>query len=115
MTGGRDYKHAHKVFEALGEYLEDECSGLLGELCVIQGGSTGADAWARRWAEESGVCSATFHANWTKLGDIAGPMRNRQMFKFLDISAVLAFPGGAGTKGCIREAKRSGVEVRLID
>jgi hypothetical protein len=114
VTGGRGYRHAWRVFEELGRVLEEDCEGVLARLCVVQGGASGADAHAQEWARSQGVCSVTFEANWTKLGDVAGPIRNRWMFKFMPIDIVLAFPGGTGTQGCVREARRMGVDVREI-
>ena len=64
-------------------------------------------------------------AEWSRLGMAAGPIRNQAMLEEAGALAhcdgaellVLAFPGGAGTASCIREARQwhrfSGGEVRM--
>ena len=64
-------------------------------------------------------------AEWSRLVVAAGPIRNQAMLEEAGGLAhragaellVLAFPGGAGTASCIREARKwhrfSGGEVRM--
>ena len=76
---------------------------------VITGGSSGADYWAKMWAESKGIQTVELCANWNYHGRAAGPIRNRKMAEIGD--CVIAFPGGGGTENMISIGKRLGMEV----
>ena len=71
---------------------------------IVQGGAKGADLGAKLWAKANGIKCTEFPAEWTKYGDSAGMIRNREMGNYAD--ALLAFPGGIGTAGMIKTAER---------
>jgi predicted Rossmann-fold nucleotide-binding protein len=107
VCGGRDYSDESAVWGAL-----DALRQRYGRLTVIQGGATGADELARRWA----VIQASTHlinepADWKKHGKAAGPIRNQRMLDEHRPDLVLAFPGGRGTADMVRRAKSAGVNV----
>jgi hypothetical protein len=107
VTGGRDYGDAQRVFEAL-----DAIHQHRGPItCVMQGGAAGADAFARTWADLSGVDLISFQPDWKKRGRRAGPERNREMVQVGKPDLVLAFPGRNGTANAIDEGRRAGIEV----
>lgn len=58
-----------------------------------------------------------FPAEWEKYGKSAGPIRNRQMLDE-NPDLVIAFhddiESSKGTKDCIKEAEKRGIEVQLI-
>lgn len=81
--------------------------------CLIEGGAEGADKLARKWAERRGVHYAEVPALWDYYKKRAGPMRNKTML-LLQPQLVVAFPGGDGTAGMIRLARRAKVDVLLI-
>jgi hypothetical protein len=54
VTGGRDYADADKIAETLSKIAPD---------VVLEGGQTGADQLARRWAEKQGLFNAIVPAN----------------------------------------------------
>lgn len=76
---------------------------------------TGADELAMRWAKRRKVQFTGFMANWQQLGTAAGPERNGRMLREFRPDKVLAFPGGAGTADCVRQAEALGIEVIRID
>jgi predicted Rossmann-fold nucleotide-binding protein len=104
VCGGRDYDEWKSVARALVE---------LKPTVVIQGGASGADRLAARWADINGVPIVTYPALW-KQGKKAGPMRNAFMLQDGRPDIVLAFPGGRGTDGMVKLAEDAGVPVRRI-
>lgn len=112
VCGGRDYMKEWIVFGVLENlYLEH------GErLVVIEGGARGADRAAAMWADTWAKCGHAvehiqFKANWREHGKGAGPRRNAKMLAEGKPDLVVAFPGGAGTRNMIEQAKQAGVEV----
>jgi hypothetical protein len=101
VCGGRDYNDPDHVFRVL--------TGI-GPTEVIEGGASGADAFAKAWALQRGVQIRTVFADWQKHGRAAGPIRNGEMLK-LNPDAVVAFPGGRGTADMVRQAKAAGIKV----
>ena len=107
VCGGRDYRDVVTVGAVLGGIHR---SG--GIDVIIEGGATGADDLARRYAEWQGIQLETYPADWS-LGKAAGPIRNRQMIEEGRPDLVVAFPGGAGTPNMVKQARRAGVEVLI--
>jgi hypothetical protein len=64
---------------------------------LIEGGATGADSLARRWAMARGIEVATYRANWDRYEHRAVPIRNSQMLREGRPELVVAFKGGRGT------------------
>ena len=89
----------------------------LGITTIIEGEARGADALARRYAERRGLDVLPFPALWDKYGRSAGPIRNAQMLSEGKPELVIAFrgPGSRGTQNMIDQAKKTGIEVRIID
>ena len=81
---------------------------------LIQGGASGADNLANRWALDNGIVSVTFHAPWPGLGKAAGPIRNQTMLDVAKPDLVLAFPGGTGTRDLCKRAKGMGIDTREV-
>ncbi len=106
VTGGRDYQNRGKVFQVLDSLHEKFDITLL-----VNGGCTGADHLAVRWARGLGVPYCTFPANFDFYGGRGGPMRNRYMLRFIKPGLVVAFPGGQGTSGCVKIAEEMGLTV----
>lgn len=65
-------------------------------LVIIEGGASGADAFAAEWAEnnirynQGNVVHEMYPADWATYGKAAGPMRNRQMLES-GVDLCLAF------------------------
>jgi SLOG family YspA-like protein len=99
VCGGRKFTDKALVYRTL-----DALAAEHGVLYVIEGGARGADALARTWRHDKLQPGKTFHADWTRYGDAAGPMRNRKMLVDGQPDLVLAFPGGDGTADMMRQA-----------
>jgi hypothetical protein len=83
-------------------------------IVVIEGEQRGADLFAREWAEENGLEVRGYPADWKTYGKSAGFIRNKQMLEDGNPHAVIAFPGGPGTKMMIDLARKEGIPVRVI-
>lgn len=104
VCGGRDYAERDIVFGTLDALKEEH-----GEIFVISGAAKGADSLALEWALENGGNLAAYHANWTKHGKAAGPIRNQQMLDDGKPEYFVAFPGGNGTKDMVNRLKKAGI------
>lgn len=83
---------------------------------VITGAAPGVDRLAGDVAAELGLRVETYEADWALYGPAAGPIRNRVMLDS-GVDLVLAFWDGvsAGTEDCIRQARKRGIAVRVVD
>lgn len=107
VCGGREYTDRDAVFAAL-----DLVKAAVGEMTVIQGGATGADALAREWcARQSSIHMVNEPADWRTHGRAAGPIRNQRMLDEHKPDVVIAFAGGRGTADMVRRAEAAGVPV----
>lgn len=102
VTGGRVFSDVQTLRRIMGWLNPSE---------VCQGGAQGADLHAKHWADDNGVPVRNFNAEWDKYGRSAGPIRNEKMLKEFKPDAVVAFPGGSGTKHMITIAERDGYPV----
>lgn len=107
VCGGRDFSDLKQMFSVL-DYLHAKYQ----ISCVVNGGAPGADSLACLWAARNNVAESVHYADWSVHGKSAGPIRNQLMLELHpDIKAVIAFPGGAGTKDMIDRAKAEGFPV----
>lgn len=104
IAGGRDYQLGVHDFIALGVIC-----GNHGVTEVVSGGATGADQCGEEWAHANKIPVTRHPAQWKKLGNRAGPIRNKEMAEYAD--AVALFPGGKGTKNMYQEAKKAGLKI----
>lgn len=103
VCGGRDYRDQSAVWAALSS---------INPTVVAQGGcDTGADLYARVWAQHNDKILKTYPANWGESGRSAGPKRNQYMLDAEQPDAVIAFPGGRGTADMVRRARKAKVLV----
>lgn len=106
--GGRDYANQGNVDAVLG--LIHERHGLAE---MVEGGARGADTLAGKWADAHDVLRRTEKANWGEYKKRAGWIRNQAMARLLADrriqtgckAAVVAFPGGVGTRMMISIAE----------
>lgn len=106
VTGGRHYQNENKLTETLDE---------LKPSTIIQGGATGADLLARTYALKNNIQTKTYHADWTKHGRAAGPIRNREMLQENLDATVIAFEGGNGTRNCVKTAQLLGMRIIVVE
>lgn len=104
VTGGRDYACRDRVFSVLKRLKID---------ILHIGDASGADEFARLWADEHGVPVIIHEAEWNKYGKGAGPIRNRHLVRSVDL--LVAFPGGRGTANCVEQALKEGVIVLRVE
>ena len=110
VTGGRDYADRRRVIHAMDAIHE------LRRIDVVITGmcGRGADRWAEDWAKQKGVQLILYPAPWAK-GPEAGPWRNEFMLSDGRPDMLLAFPGGRGTKSCVKAALKLDIELREIE
>lgn len=65
---------------------------------LIEGGATGADSLARRWALARGIEVATYRADWDRYQQRAVSIRNARMLRQGRPQLVVAFKGGRATE-----------------
>jgi predicted Rossmann-fold nucleotide-binding protein len=109
VCGGRNYSDTGRVISTL-ENIHTGCK----ITCLIEGGATGADEAANRWARASRIMFQTFPADWRKYGKAAGAIRNALMLSEGRPDLVIAFPGGAGTANMVKLAKYNATKVMEI-
>lgn len=101
FTGGRTYMNPRKVFRIL-NYL-----GV--GLAIVGDCPTGLDKYVRELCDYK-----EYKADWETEGLAAGPIRNRKMLEENRDCLVIAFPGGKGTKNCIKTARSLGMTVLQV-
>lgn len=105
ICGGRDYNDSDWIYHILDQALD-----FYRDLFVIQGGASGADRWAKAWANDRGIHSAEVSALWYKFGRKAGTKRNTEML-ILKPDIGIAFPGGYGTQNMILQMRQVKIPV----
>ena len=108
ICGGRKFDDALTLGSWLGGI-----HGKQGISVLIEGGASGADCMARKFAEWKGIPVITFAADWKAHGKAAGPMRNQRMLEEGKPDLVVAFEGGSGTADMVRRARAAGIELLL--
>lgn len=106
VTGGRDYDDAQRVHDVLSQAHHQQ-----GIECIINGGARGADHFSTQWADGHRVPTEIYDADWETHGKAAGPLRNKRMLNEGRPDVLIAFPGGAGTKSCVKLAENLGIKV----
>ncbi len=106
VCGSHKRGDPHEVFVKL-----DQLHAKRGIDCLAQGGAQFVDTFARQWAEQRGVPSEEYRAEWDKYGKRAGPIRNRRMLAEARPDGIVAFPGDSGTANMVEIAEAAGVPV----
>lgn len=106
VCGGREFDDWPLMNETLSNALD------LDDI-IVQGGAKGADFLARAWGKMNGLPVEEYPADWNTHGKAAGAIRNQQMLDTKPV-AVIAFPGGSGTRDMVTRAKAAGVVVHQI-
>lgn len=108
VTGGRDYENRLVVVESLTP-LRDKIDVL------IHGGARGADTLCAQVADELGITTVEYPADWKAHGRGAGPRRNQQMIDEGQPDLCLAYPGGRGTADMVRRCKKADIPVVNVE
>lgn len=101
ICGGRDFTDQTRAYKWL-DLINDNRP----ITHVIEGGARGADRIGREWAISRRIPYTTVNAEWDKYGKSAGYKRNKRMRDEFQPDAVLALPGGVGTRMMIDLAKQ---------
>jgi hypothetical protein len=112
VTGGRDFRSKQFVFDVLSLVVAYR------DITMIRHGAcpTGVDAHVAAWCRSTHFPVDAMPADWETYGDRAGPIRNRQMAEKLPRpAALLAFPGGPGTKSMRRIAAMKKFNIPILD
>lgn len=74
---------------------------------VVSGGATGIDSWGELWAGRNKKPCHKFPADWKRLGQQAGSVRNSQMAAYANALAI--FDGGRGSADMLMQAIAAGL------
>ena len=114
VCGGRDFAD----YALMQTYLDSFVAGMReshagARIVLINGGATGADALAVKWASTCPYIDTveTYLAQWHLYGRMAGPIRNQQMLSHGRPDTVIAFPGGRGTADMVWRANAAHIPV----
>lgn len=110
VCGGRDFTDYQLLCNEMDKLPLDENQ----PITIIAGEARGADALAKRYAEECSWDYEGYPADWNTYGKGAGPIRNRQMLVEGVPGLVIAFPGGKGTENMISQAKAANVPTVVV-
>lgn len=115
ITGSRDFTNRQLVEAAMVEAVAASPDWPRFTPTVIHGCARGADRIANRIAANRNFNIERYPADWERLGNAAGPIRNREMLA-TGVDICLAFyKRGAkniGTRDMVRLCKRAGVSVK---
>lgn len=109
VCGDRNWDQVTIIRNVLGNYKDVE---------LIHGGCRGADHIAGLIGKELGWKVTKYPAEWTIYGKAAGPMRNQQMIDAQPDLVIAFHPNlgvSKGTKDTVRRARKSGIEVKIVD
>jgi len=82
---------------------------------VVSGGARGVDKLGEEFAKKNSIPLKTFHANWTKYGKRAGPIRNKKMAEYADALIAIWDGKSRGTKDMICQATIQGLWVHVFN
>ena len=86
IAGGRDIKPSIQNINWLVKKIGIEVTE------VVCGMQRGVDIAGKAWGDFHGIHVEPFPANWTKYGNPAGPIRNKQMAEYAD-ALILIWDG----------------------
>lgn len=110
ICGSRHFKD----YELLEKVL-DEYEGRINT--IIHGMARGADILGGKYAKLHSIEVLEFPALWGQYGNRAGPIRNAQMLREGLPDLVIAFrgPNSRGTQNMINQARKAGIETKVIE
>lgn len=119
VTGDRNYSDREKVKEILTTLVQLNSSmGDHNEIILLHGAAKGADTLAGEVGASLDFRVVAIPADWERYGRAAGPIRNRQMLDEQP-DLVIAFhddiENSKGTKDCLMEAERRGIDSILVE
>lgn len=116
VAGGRDFNDYGLLKFEMDRIVNRACDRYSKEdIKIMSGKAKGADSLGERFAHEVGLEVKEFPANWNEFGQLAGPIRNREMAKHAASGTgegmLFAFWDGKskGTKNMIDTANKYGL------
>lgn len=113
VSGKRDFTD----YERFCKVLDESLSGMTDDIEIVEGGASGTDTLAKRYALERGLSCREFAALWDVNGRAAGPIRNSEMVTFVsghECKAVFFGDGKSrGTGDCLQKARRAGINCEV--
>lgn len=106
VAGGTSDNAHSRIYHALYTVHERWCIA-----CVIHGGRSETDLLAQAWADQQGIPTEIFAADWRRQGLAAGPTIQQRMFEVGRPDLLVAFPGGRGTPDLVERARERGLFV----
>lgn len=97
VTGGRFFDNKEQVAKGL-------CRLQGRNVILAHGGATGADDLCKQYAVKMGWKVVVYEADWKRLGNRAGPVRNAELLDNFKPDYLIAFSGGKGTWDMINKA-----------
>lgn len=109
VAGTRDFNDPPRLFRYLDAYHARRPI-----TSVVCGMARGVDSIGRDWAISRGIQVDEFPADWKRLGNKAGPLRNIQMAENADALIAIWDGKSRGTKHMIDTATRKGLKVTVV-
>ena len=110
ICGDRNWKD----YESIDNFVKKLPKGTV----IIQGMCRGADLMARRAGLKHGFEVKDYSADWSKYGNAAGPIRNKQMLDEGKPDIVIAFheniSQSKGTKNMLKQADKMKLPFQII-
>lgn len=82
---------------------------------IVSGGAKGIDELGELFAKKNRLNLKKFPAKWTKYGNKAGMVRNREMAEYADALIAIWNMKSKGTSNMISEAKSLGLKVYVYE
>ena len=82
---------------------------------IVHGNARGADQMAGDFGRRMSIEVVAVPADWSKLGAVAGPVRNALMLEDYKPAVVVAMPGGLGTADMVRRARDAQWKPEVIE
>ena len=113
IVGSRKFANLEADKEAE-RAVRDYVRKLPSDTVIISGGARGVDTWAEHAADDYGLETLIFEANWEAYGKSAGVIRNKEIIANCD--RLVAFWDGTskGTKHSIEQARIIGKPIEVI-
>jgi hypothetical protein len=124
FTGSRHIINPEAIPNAIATYCSDAGVESIAITEIVEGGQTGIDTLANRYAQSIGLKPHTFHALWKKYGRRAGPIRNGQMVEYgceqeragKDVLVIaIPAPDSVGTWNMVTQARLAGLHVHVYE
>lgn len=112
VAGGRYFNDYELLCRKLDFYLSNKAKNY--NIVIVSGTANGADKLGEKYAFNHNYKVLKFPANWSKYGNAAGPIRNRQMADIANACIVFWNGKSKGSKNMIETAKNKNLPTKII-